>query len=94
MGRGPSLWGVQLRAEKPGGWDPAHDEGTVPVTPGRIHGKRTGPFGLFPEQLRDEENHNSAGEAAAEQEINQRVADSGDGRKEKGEINHVGGDED
>ena len=36
-------------------------------------------FNSFTEHLRGDENHRSAAEAAAEKEIDQRIADCGDG---------------
>ena len=43
---------------------------------------------LFAEQLRDNENYESATEAAAEKEIQHRIAGSGNGQNNKGEIIH------
>lgn len=48
------------------------------------------PEALLPQELRDYENNDSAAEAAAAKEINQRIACCGYGKGYKGEFMHVG----
>jgi hypothetical protein len=42
----------------------------------------------FAEHLRDDKNHHGAEEAAAAKEIDERIADCGDGQEKKGEVIH------
>lgn len=53
-----------------------------------MSGLRQGPV-LKPEQLGDYEDEGRAEEASAEEHVNKRIADGGDGRENKEDVVHI-----